>query len=907
MMLLASQSQSPRSIRSISVFNPATQTDDELRRSFIVRLDVLDDLLNVLQRESKNSIAKHQLLIGQRGMGKTTLLYRIALAAREDASLNKLFLPLNFPEEQYNVASLTDFWRNCFDALVELARAQAMPQLATLEQQQSTLRAANVLDTLNAAAASLGKRLLLLVDNLDMVFARISAADAWALRAVLQKPGGPLVIGAATQPLEESFDYDQAFYDFLQSRWLDQLSFDESLKLLLRLAQDHQLQKVEYELQHNPARLVPLHLFAGGNPRTVMLLFRVLAEGLDHDVQKDIEDLLDLSTPLYKARIESLPPQQQRVFITVALAFDPVTAAQVEEKLELGINATSAQLGKLVQSGLLRKAPSGGSKRIRFEVAERFFGIWYLMRANRHERTRMLWLARFMRDWYARDEKELGPAAERLLQSEAGALSAHTVLQMIDGLPALEKWRSAALERLPASDRHDYAWADLPKRKKQLSQTALAKEETQFSAITNGEYDWALPVLREQDVDLSKINNESKAKKLLGILLRDPTRIAKSLWKGGAYDDLTDGERFLIDLLTNDPALLEENLRWRAQVGSQDSKSLIALSSIYQIQGRYEEARTAIDQALVLEPGSASAWFVLGRLYLFDLKNKQKAIDALEAATRLDSTVASYWALLGKCLSFERKYARAEEAFRACIERDQNLAYVWRDLGLVIMLQLLQEHVQRAVTVVERLKADFPYSTNSFEDFNFSDARLNEANSAFVNAIVLDKSKNEHWEDLVGLWTQIPDSLRALTTQALTDLFTKACERQSLPESFDTLIGALLNAGKLDDTLAAMEQTDLIDRARPLVEALRMMKQESPEYLATLAAEVRDATYQVLKRYAPAFADRIARELPSLVATLTLPDRVKPLAKEALVADAGNSEPKKKTVRKATENAKKKR
>ena len=42
---------------------------------------------------------------------------RLAFAIEDDPQLSALWLPLVFPEEQYNVKSLGDFWLNCADAL----------------------------------------------------------------------------------------------------------------------------------------------------------------------------------------------------------------------------------------------------------------------------------------------------------------------------------------------------------------------------------------------------------------------------------------------------------------------------------------------------------------------------------------------------------------------------------------------------------------------------------------------------------------------------------------------------------------------------------------------------------------------------------------------------------------------
>jgi hypothetical protein len=102
---------------TVVIYNPALLKKEDLIRGFVARQPLLDRLLDELRREQPGSTPQHQLIIGQRGFGKTTLLRRLAFAVQDDAGLTAAWMPLVFPEEQYNVAGLADFWLNCVDAL----------------------------------------------------------------------------------------------------------------------------------------------------------------------------------------------------------------------------------------------------------------------------------------------------------------------------------------------------------------------------------------------------------------------------------------------------------------------------------------------------------------------------------------------------------------------------------------------------------------------------------------------------------------------------------------------------------------------------------------------------------------------------------------------------------------------
>ncbi len=204
---------------------------------------------------------------------------------------------------------------------------------------------------------------------------------------------------------------------------LNGLSEGDMFALLQRLAQAEGAKQVERILQDNPGRVRALRVLTGGNPRTLMLLYRVLSQGPDGDVQRDIEQLLDLYTPLYKARFEEMAPQAQQVMDAMAINWDPVTAGDLAGKLApLSVNQVSAQLKRLEDFGVVEKTPWFGEKKAGFQIAERFFNIWYLMRASRRVRRRLIWLVKFLEAWFEREELSERAHAMSGQWAPAGAL-----------------------------------------------------------------------------------------------------------------------------------------------------------------------------------------------------------------------------------------------------------------------------------------------------------------------------------------------------------------------------------------------------------------------------------------------------------------------------------------------------
>ena len=211
-------------LRGVAIYNPARLlSKQELIDQFVVRTSVLESLLDDLRRVKPGEPAQHYLLVGQRGMGKTTLLRRLRYAIEDDAALDAEWLPLDFPEEQYNVARLSDLYVNWLDALGDALQDRARrrtpsdwtpPSIACPTTRRSASQAA--LRMLLDGAERLGRRFLLLIDNIDLVLDRLKD-EQWTIRKVLAAESCLTVIGASAGVIEATYQYDQAFYDFFQS------------------------------------------------------------------------------------------------------------------------------------------------------------------------------------------------------------------------------------------------------------------------------------------------------------------------------------------------------------------------------------------------------------------------------------------------------------------------------------------------------------------------------------------------------------------------------------------------------------------------------------------------------------------------------------------------------------------
>ena len=411
------------------LYNPAQLTSEELKASFVARKDTLAEMLRLIREQTPGRPCQHMMLIGPRGMGKTTLGLRLLHEILETPELAADWQPVAFHEESYGIGDLADFW---LAALRHLTRATDDPQWGDKakalpkDEKDTDRQAAYALASLMDFCQTSGKRLLLFVENLDTVLEQLSdERQIHALRASLIERTDILLIGSANTVFEAIRSHGEPLYEFFRLFILKGLGPEETRRILAALADGEGESKAMEALDHEQGRLETIRRLTGGNPRLVVLACRILIESPLGSAFEDLERLIDEQTPYFKARIEELPVQARKVFHCLAEGWKPMPAREVAEAAKLNSSHASAQLRQLMERGYAREVNLPGTKRALYEVGDRFYNIYYLLRFSRTGRDRLARLVAFLYDLF-------GPSGMRTMY--VAALEALRV----QGPPAIE-------------------------------------------------------------------------------------------------------------------------------------------------------------------------------------------------------------------------------------------------------------------------------------------------------------------------------------------------------------------------------------------------------------------------------------------------------------------------------------
>ena len=474
-------------------YNPGFLPDAELRAMFCVRVSEFDSIVETL-RENTGASNQHVIVIGPRGSGKTTLLLRVASEIRSDPELSSRLYPIMFAEESYGVGTCGEFW---LEALSRLARQEPGEtggvnlslSVADLRMEQDDQRLHDrCLGALLDFADREGKRLVLGVENLNMMFSDMTDRDAgWRLRQTLQTEPQIMLVGSATSRFGEIDRPDRALYDLFRVLTLRPLDRKESAVLCETVAG----RPVE------PGTARRLQIITGGSPRLLAIMARFAAETSFGTLMADLLDLVDEHTAYFKSHLESLPAQERRVYLALLELWRPSTAREVAERARIETSACSAQLGRLMERGVVSKA-GGTARRRQYYASERLYAIYHLLRRGRGTDGLAQALVAFMEAYYAKQELEglvdrmvadastLDPAIRHLCDATLRRLSLSPLLaphflrehpeyvadDVTEAIEALVKLRDQAKE---VSEQLEHrAAADMPK----IWDDLLLKSET---------------------------------------------------------------------------------------------------------------------------------------------------------------------------------------------------------------------------------------------------------------------------------------------------------------------------------------------------------------------------------------------------------------------------------------------
>jgi tetratricopeptide (TPR) repeat protein len=653
-------------------YNPAFLDDETLIRSFVVRNAELARILEVI-RDNTDASNQHVLIIGPRGIGKTTLVLRSAAEVRTDPTLGSEWHPVVFGEETYQVSTPGEFW---LEALFHLGQQtgearwqQAYEEL--LRERDEDRLCGRAISQLMDYADTQGKRLLLVVENLNMLIGgQISSNAAWVLRKTLMNEPRLMLLGTATSRFDAIDEYNQALYELFRIIEVEPLDQEEAQALWAASTG-----------QDAPAnRIRPLQILTGGNPRLIRILSEFAAKTSFSSLMDDLTRLVDEHTEYFKHHLDSLPPQERKVFVTLADLWDPSTARKVADIARLDVNTTSALLKRLMERGAVT-APYKRGRAQYYQVAERMYNVYHLMRRRGAAASRVHAVVRFMIRFYR--DKELVQTTRSMVE-EARGLTAERRQEFFTAYEAIVQQARKPRLTKQIIEATRYAFETMPDAPASLLKLVGLEPPPESDDMTENDS------LVLESVRVDEVED-------VGTLLRLAGHLAKHA------DRMDEAEAAFLRAVERAPNNMEvwwtlSDFQLNHQHRPDDALKSLGhalklapnLTALWYNRGcvlmdlqRHQEAAAAFDKALALEPTRADVWYNRG-VSFGQLGSHQDALESFERAVALDQMDVDAWTNRGVALAHLARYEEAIESYDRALSLAQENASIWSGKGSVL-------------------------------------------------------------------------------------------------------------------------------------------------------------------------------------------------------------------------------
>ena len=442
----------------IAKFTPSLIPRPTLERIFVAREPILDAIMDRIRAAATTASQNHTLLIGPRGAGKTHL---IALAYYRTLDLIEFGHRLQvswLPEDPWKVVSYRHLLAAVLDGLTPAPSGR--DPIPTSEQQ---------LESMLVDLAHQHGPIVVLVENLDQILARLTDLGQQRLRHLLQSEEGLLLVATTTRLERDLSDQARPFYGFFTTTRLQPFSVTEAQQMLRALAVesgDHDLVD-QLNSETTMARLRAIQHLAGGQPRMWTALASALTiDQLDKLVELFLTRFDDL-TPYYQEQMGRLSPQQLQLVAELAEADHPVHVSELAERIGVDQRSLGKTVTELVDRGWITavNTPVGyllDRRRTYYELAEPLARISFQIKESRGRPLQLI--VDFIKGWF--DPKDLaaahGDPANEYLELAVFDYEHDAVTRVVRQLRRLPESRAPALELLGTIDD---ALADLANRR----------------------------------------------------------------------------------------------------------------------------------------------------------------------------------------------------------------------------------------------------------------------------------------------------------------------------------------------------------------------------------------------------------------------------------------------------------
>ncbi len=399
-----------------SVYRPGLSSIDQLKKTVVGQQEIIAGLLAVLEQYADELSPNHTLFVGPHGIGKTHLLKLLTDKIVRSRSLTQKYWVITFPVDNHGITSLALLLLEIIKQLKEATNDQFWEEVqAECSNSDDVSIRDLVTKSLKNYHDNKSRRFLILFENFDAFFSDLAENQESfkEFAAFLSECDFVMFVGTATAANTANASYNNPPFSLFNVRPLYELDLEQTQRLILKHLKYDQQAELLKRFSNLNSKILVLYQFTGGNPRLILLLYKLLTNEDSQGIKSLFEELLDRVTPFYQERMQSLPTIDRSLLATLAsLESEYNTYASLTTDLRISTPQCHASVGRLLEHGYLNSSVHPNNKRSKiFYIKEGFFELWLSIGQLKDPKRFLPFLGEFLKKWYAnkksREKKRL--------------------------------------------------------------------------------------------------------------------------------------------------------------------------------------------------------------------------------------------------------------------------------------------------------------------------------------------------------------------------------------------------------------------------------------------------------------------------------------------------------------------
>jgi tetratricopeptide (TPR) repeat protein/DNA-binding transcriptional ArsR family regulator len=685
---------------------------ETLEQIFVQREDIAQDLVDRIILSATTPAKHHSLLIGARGLGKTHLVSLVYYRLDRHQELKDKLMVAWLREDEWGIDSWLDLVVRIFRSLEE-TKGDTKGLLAQL--QEVSISEAETLATQLLTELIGQKTLLLIVENLDDMFAGLGEKGQQKFRSFLQEHQCCTILATTPALFAGVQDLDEPFFELFNQIPLSPLSWEEATVMLQKIADlDGQADLANFlQTPAGKARVRAVHHLAGGNPRVYTLFAQFITrESLDELVQAFMKMLDDL-TPYYQSRMKELSNQQRKIVEFLVDRREAVMVKEIATQCFIEQRVVSGQLLQLRNKGYVVARANG--RESFYELTEVLMRLCMEVKKYRGQWVELF--VDFLRIWYRPSERK---DRLKMLRGNGGLVSDEQLeFALTSDVDPVLLIVSREFQNYLAQKNRILALQVLS----ELQSIGGVGEDRYHQIrelINTGKFDTAKMILDRavepdsnnaqelfsQGIMLLTAEKSSEALIAFDQTIKIDSKNANAFYfqgytldKLGKYYQAISSYRYALQLNPDYPEawyrlgiLLGNQREYEEAISSFDRALKLKLyypeawhsrGIFLGNLGRYEEAIASFDHAFQLKPDYPEAWHNRGTL-LHNLSRYEEALSSYDRALQLKPDNYETWNNKGICLRILCRYEESMHSYDRAIKLKPNYSQAWQNQGILL-------------------------------------------------------------------------------------------------------------------------------------------------------------------------------------------------------------------------------